>query len=73
MPRRTPSSPELELPDELVAALAGDPAVQAAFDALAVSHRREYAAWVADATRPETRARRAGRALEMLREGLAGR
>ena len=57
---------ELELPDELAAALADDPAARAAFDALAVSHGREYANWVAEAKRPETRTRRAGRALEML-------
>jgi uncharacterized protein YdeI (YjbR/CyaY-like superfamily) len=69
MPRRTFSASderELDLPDELAAALAEDPAARAAFDALAVSHRREYANWVAEAKRPETRTRRAGRALQML-------
>lgn len=73
MPRGPSSAPDLELPGELVAALDGDPAVRAAFDALAVSHRREYANWVAEAKRPETRQRRAGRAVEMVREGIAAR
>ena len=72
MPRRTFSALDLELPDELAAALDGDTEMRVAFDALAVSHRREYANWVAEAKRPETRTRRAGRALEMLREGPAG-
>src|SRR3954465_10731044 len=48
---------EVELPPELEAALA-DPQVRAAFDALAFTHRREYAQWVAEAKRPETRERR---------------
>lgn len=71
MARRTFSALELELPDELAVALDGDPPVRAAFYALAPSHRREYANWVAEAKRPETRVRRAGRAVEMVREGLA--
>jgi Bacteriocin-protection, YdeI or OmpD-Associated/Domain of unknown function (DUF1905) len=60
---------EVELPDELAAALAADPAVERAFAALAFTHRREYAQWVAEAKRPETRARRAEQAVAMVREG----
>jgi hypothetical protein len=60
----------VELPAELAAVLAGDDAVRAAYDALAFTHRREYAEWVGDAKRPETRARRATRAIEMLRDGV---
>jgi bifunctional DNA-binding transcriptional regulator/antitoxin component of YhaV-PrlF toxin-antitoxin module len=64
---------EVELPPELVTALA-DPGLRAAYDALAFTHRREYAEWVADAKRPETRARRAAKAAEMVRvsAGLVG-
>jgi uncharacterized protein YdeI (YjbR/CyaY-like superfamily) len=42
---------------------------QAAFERLAFTHRKEYARWVAEAKREETRDRRVARALEMLREG----
>lgn len=60
---------EVEVPAELAAALAGDPALARAFDGLAYTHRKEYAAWVAEAKRADTRARRVARALEMLRAG----
>jgi bacteriocin resistance YdeI/OmpD-like protein/uncharacterized protein DUF1905 len=59
---------EVELPPELQAALT-DPEVRAAFDALAYTHRREYAMWVAEAKRPDTRERRAAQAVERLRQG----
>jgi hypothetical protein len=60
---------EVDLPDELRAALDADEIARAAFDALAFTHRREYANWIAEAKREETRARRAARAIELLREG----
>jgi hypothetical protein len=60
---------EAEVPDALARALAGDPAAKAAFDSLAFTHRKEYARWVAEAKREETRERRVAQALEMLREG----
>jgi uncharacterized protein YdeI (YjbR/CyaY-like superfamily) len=41
----------------------------AAFEALAYTHRKEYARWVDDAKRDETRRRRVTQALQMLREG----
>ena len=63
---------EVALPAELAAALAGDGdgGLRATFDALAFTHRREYAEWVGGAKRDETRARRAAKAIEMLREGV---
>jgi uncharacterized protein YdeI (YjbR/CyaY-like superfamily) len=60
---------EVELPEALAGALAGDPAASAAFDALAYTHRKEYARWVQEAKRDETRQRRVAQALQMLREG----
>ncbi|MBV8961318.1 MAG: YdeI/OmpD-associated family protein, partial [Actinobacteria bacterium] len=36
---------------------------------LAFTHRKEYARWVGEAKREETRDRRVARALQMLREG----
>lgn len=50
-------------------ALAGNPAASAAFDALAYTHRKEYARWVEQAKRHETRQRRVTQAFQMLREG----
>jgi Bacteriocin-protection, YdeI or OmpD-Associated/Domain of unknown function (DUF1905) len=60
-------SADVVLPPELVEALAGDPAAAAAFEALAPSHRRESAEYVAEAKRPETRRRRAAQTVERLR------
>lgn len=60
---------EVDVPPELAEALAGDPAAKAAYDGMAFSHRKEYARWVAEAKREETRTRRVAQALEMLREG----
>jgi uncharacterized protein YdeI (YjbR/CyaY-like superfamily) len=36
---------------------------------MAFTHRKEYARWVAEAKREETRQRRAQQALEMIRAG----
>lgn len=60
---------EVEVPAELAAALATDPAVAAAYERLAYTHRKEYATWVAEAKKQPTRDRRAAQAVEMLREG----
>ena len=46
---------EVDLPEPLARALARDPDAKATFDALAFSHRKEYARWVGDAKRQETR------------------
>ena len=64
--------PALDLPPELAAALEADTAARAAFDALAPSHRKELARSVADAKRPETRARRLEAALDRLVPPEAG-
>jgi hypothetical protein len=60
---------EVEVPEALAAALAHDAAAKAAFDGLAYSHRKEFARWVDEAKRDETRDRRVAGTLEMLREG----
>ena len=60
---------EVEVPEALAAALAGDAAAKSAFDALPYTHRKEYARWIDEAKRDETRRRRVQRAVEMLREG----
>jgi hypothetical protein len=59
----------VEVPEALASALAGEEEAKAAFDGLAYTHRKEFARWVAEAKREETRDRRVAQALEMLREG----
>jgi hypothetical protein len=61
---------EVEVPEALADALAGDPAARAVFDGLAFTHRKEYATWIAEAKKEETRERRVRRALEMLHGGM---
>lgn len=61
---------EVTVPPELAHALAGAPDLRATFEALAFTHRREYAEWVGEAKRAETRERRAAQAVERLRAGM---
>lgn len=60
---------DVEVPEALAAALAADPPVKVAFESMAFTHRKEYARWVAEAKRDETRQRRVQQALEMIRAG----
>lgn len=60
---------EVEVPQALADALAADRDAREAFDRLAYTHRKEYARWIEEAKRDETRRRRVVQALEMLREG----
>ena len=59
-------SATFDMPAELQAALDADPKAKAAFDALAPSHRREHAQFVAEAKQAGTRERRAERVLEQV-------
>jgi hypothetical protein len=61
---------EVELPPELASALSSDPPAAEAYESLSFTHRREYAEWIAQAKREETRTRRVAKALEMLRDGV---
>ena len=60
---------EVLVPPALAAALDADPAAKAAFDGLAFTHRKEYARWIEEAKRDETRERRVAQAVEMIRAG----
>jgi hypothetical protein len=60
---------EVEVPEALAAALATDPQAEASFEGMAFTHRKEYARWVAEAKREETRQRRVQQALDMIRAG----
>ncbi len=56
-----------ELPPELRSALRGDVQAGAFFRTLSYSCQKEYATWVAEAKRPETRAMRVSRTIALLR------
>jgi bacteriocin resistance YdeI/OmpD-like protein/uncharacterized protein DUF1905 len=56
----------VEVPPDLAEALAGRPELEAAFEALSFTHRREYAHWIEEAKRPETRQRRVAGTLDRL-------
>jgi len=58
----------VELPPELEAALAAEPALRERFEALSFTRRRELAESVGRAKKPETRAARLEKALANLRE-----
>ena len=59
---------EVEVPKPLADALAGDDGARAAFEGLAYTYRKEYARWISEAKRDETRQRRLAEVLQRLRE-----
>jgi uncharacterized protein YdeI (YjbR/CyaY-like superfamily) len=69
VPREAPREDDLEVPEDLAAALAGDDGARAFFDGLAPGYRREYVEWITGAKREATRAKRLATAVEWLGEG----
>lgn len=61
--------PQLDVPDDLAAALKKDRKAKATFDAFPPSHRREYIEWITEAKQEATRARRVATTMEWLAEG----
>lgn len=59
----------VEVPPALAEALDADPEAKATFEGLAFTHRKEFARWIEEAKREETRARRVTQALDMIRTG----
>ncbi|MDP9467283.1 MAG: YdeI/OmpD-associated family protein, partial [Chloroflexota bacterium] len=57
----------LEIPPELESAFSAEPALRDRFEALAYSRRRDLAAPISEARRPETRAARLAKAVAALR------
>lgn len=64
---------ELEVPDDLAAALAAEPAAKAFFDSLSYSQRRWFVESVTSAKKAETRERRVVAAVERLAAGRGQR
>ena len=58
------------VPPELKRALKADAAAKSAFDALAYSHKKEYAERISTAKKPETKAARLGKAMDLLKSGV---
>jgi hypothetical protein len=61
---------EVEVPQALADALVADTRARHAFEVLSFTHRNEYARWIAEAKKDETRKRRVAQAIEMLRTGV---
>ncbi|OPX58045.1 MAG: hypothetical protein A4E29_01655 [Methanomassiliicoccales archaeon PtaB.Bin134] len=55
--------------DQMSSLFLDEPDLRRTFDSLPPSQRRRYAAWIFDAKRVETRARRAAKAAQMIMEG----
>jgi uncharacterized protein YdeI (YjbR/CyaY-like superfamily) len=66
-----PEPRTVDIPPALAAELERDSVAKRSFDALSPSHRREYASWIADAKRADTRERRTREAVAMLRAGVS--
>lgn len=62
---------EVTVPDDLAAALAGNPAAQATWDRLSFSHRRAHVEQITGAKTDATRERRVAKSVQMLSEGRA--
>lgn len=67
-PNRAPR-PQLAMPDDFAAALAKVPAAQQTYDAFPPGKQRDYLAWVLEARREDTRAKRIAQAVAWLAEG----
>lgn len=60
---------EIEVPDDLRAALVENAEARATFEGFSYSNRKEYVEWLTEAKREETRKKRLATAIEWLAEG----
>jgi hypothetical protein len=61
---------EVDIPAEFKKVLSDNPDIAEFFDTLSYTHRKEYARWIAEAKKDETRQRRLNKAVEMLRNKM---
>ena len=61
---------DVDVPVALSRALEQNHAAKAAFAGLSYTHKKEYARWISEAKREETRKRRVAKAVVMLRDGV---
>ncbi|HZW38472.1 MAG TPA: YdeI/OmpD-associated family protein [Ignavibacteriaceae bacterium] len=64
-----PEKKVVEIPEELKKVLAKHKDAKAVFDKLAFTHQKEYALWIKEAKKEETKERRLNKTIEMLLEG----
>ena len=69
--KRKAPKPEAAVPPELAAALKKNRKAAATWEKFPPGHRREYATWIAEAKREETKAKRVAQAVEWMAEGKA--
>ena len=67
-----PATKEVTLPPDIATALKKNKKVQAYFDQLAFTHKKEYIEWVVTAKKEETRMRRVENMMEKLTEKVRG-
>ena len=60
---------DFTMPAEFADALKNNPAAQSAYNSLAVSHQKQYLAWIITAKRPETRQKRIAESIQLLTDG----
>ncbi|MCX6563047.1 MAG: YdeI/OmpD-associated family protein, partial [Candidatus Aminicenantes bacterium] len=60
---------QLEIPPDLAAGVEADPQAKANFGHVSSSQKKMFAWWIISAKRPETRAQRILRCLDMIRTG----
>jgi hypothetical protein len=60
---------EVDVPADLAAALATEPAARAFYESLSNSNQRGYTTWIEDAKKQETRDARVAKAVESLKAG----
>lgn len=68
-PKRPESAKRFTVPTDLRSALGANARAKAFYASLSPSHQREYAEWIVEAKRAETRERRIAQAIEMLAKG----
>ena len=56
----------VEIPDDLMVLFNQNPEAKALYDKLSYTHRKEYARWITEAKKPETRQNRLHKTIEML-------
>lgn len=61
---------EVDMPAELAAALVAAPDAAGYYEELSYTHRKEYARWVGEAKRADTRVSRAAKAVTLMRQGV---
>lgn len=66
---KRPPKPEIPMPADFAAGLAGSPAAKTCYEEFSPAQKREYLEWITTAKQPATRERRIAQSVEWLAEG----